>query len=111
MKFQVGWVSQTQTLPFKLGETGSSFGGTFGGEWKTSRDLPSLKIWKRSDKKWGRYRGPKWGSKFLITPALSSMGKTLEAENENVYFGMSISIPILHNGKPNQWDALTLANF
>ena len=44
----------------KLGETRSNFGETFGGEWKTFR-LPSLKIWKRSDKKWGRYKGPKMG--------------------------------------------------
>jgi len=28
---------------------------------RPSRGLPSLKMWKRSDKKWGRYRGPKMG--------------------------------------------------
>jgi len=44
----------------KLWETGSSFGENFGGEWKyengrPSGDLPSMKIWKGSDKNWGRY--------------------------------------------------------
>jgi len=34
--------------------TGSSFGETFGGEWKTFRGLPSLKIREGSDKNWGR---------------------------------------------------------
>jgi len=31
------------------------------GDGRPSRDLPSLKIWKRSNKKWGRDRGPKMG--------------------------------------------------
>jgi len=31
------------------------------GDGRPSRDLPSLKIWKTSNKKWGRYRGPKMG--------------------------------------------------
>jgi len=31
------------------------------GDGRSSRDLPSLKIWKRSSKKWGSDRGPKMG--------------------------------------------------
>jgi len=55
-------VPQTLTLPFKLEDTGSNFGGYLDGGWKTFQGvLPSLKIWKRSDKKWGRDRGPKMG--------------------------------------------------
>jgi len=35
------------------------------GDGRPSRDLPSLKIWKRSDEKWGEIRGPILG--FQIT--------------------------------------------
>ena len=44
---------RTQIRPQFMG-TGSSFGETFGGEWKTFRGLPSLKIWEGSDKNWER---------------------------------------------------------
>ena len=56
IQFQVVWVPQTQTLPFKLGENGSNFWGSFDGGWKTFRGSSTLKIWKRSDKKWGEIR-------------------------------------------------------
>jgi len=51
-------VTQTLTLPFKLEDIGSNFGGAFDGGWKNSRGLPSLKIWERSNEKWGEIRGP-----------------------------------------------------
>jgi len=39
---------------FQIGETGSSFWGSFDGDGRPSGDLPALKIWERSQKKWGR---------------------------------------------------------
>jgi len=47
-------VPQTLTLPFELEDTGSNFGDLLMGDGRASRGLPSLKIWERSDKKWGR---------------------------------------------------------
>jgi len=52
-------VPQTLNLPFKLEDTGSSFGGSLDGGWKIFQGSFILKIWKRSNKKWGKYRGPK----------------------------------------------------
>jgi len=54
-------VPQTPTLPFKLEDTGSNFGDLLMGDGRPSRGLPSLQIWKRSKKKWRRYRGPRMG--------------------------------------------------
>ena len=54
-------VPQTLTLPFKLEDTGSNFGGSFDGDGRPLGALPSLKIRKRSDEKWGEIRGPNLG--------------------------------------------------
>jgi len=54
IQFQEVWVPQTLNLPFKLGETKSNFGDLLMADGRPSGDLPSLKIWERSNKKWGR---------------------------------------------------------
>jgi len=58
-------VPQTLNLPFKLEDTGSNFWGSLDECGRPSRGLPSLKIWKRSNQKWGRNRGRNIG--FQIT--------------------------------------------
>jgi len=50
-------VPQTINLPFKLEDTESNFGGSFG-DGRPSRGLPSLKMRERSNEKWGEIRGP-----------------------------------------------------
>jgi len=49
----VSGISETN-FPILVYKTGSRLRENFGGNWKTYRDLPSLKIWKGSDKNWGR---------------------------------------------------------
>jgi len=39
---------------FKLGETEAVLGDLLMGDGRPSGGLPSLKIWERSNKKWGR---------------------------------------------------------
>ena len=56
---------QTITLPFKLGDTGSSFGGSFDVDGRPSRGLPSLKIREDPTTNGGEIRGPILG--FQIT--------------------------------------------
>jgi len=68
------------------------------GDKRPSGDLPSLKTWERSNRNGGEIRGPKWGSKFLITPALSSTGKTLVADDENLPFRHVNFLPVLQAG-------------
>jgi len=41
-----------------IGETKSNFGDLLMGDGRPSGDLPSLKIWERSNKKWGEIKGP-----------------------------------------------------
>jgi len=59
-------------VPFKLEDTGSNFGGYLDGGWK---GFPSLKIWKRSNKKWGKYRGPKMGFQIADNSYAQMNGK------------------------------------
>jgi len=74
----------------------SSFGGSFDGGWKTFRgsSIPENlgKIQQEMEEKLGAQF---WRFKLLITPALSSTGKTLEADDENLQFRHVHFLPIL----------------
>jgi len=48
-------------ITFYCGKPEVDLGEIMVGTGRPSGGLPSLKIWKRSDKKWGRYKGPKLG--------------------------------------------------
>jgi len=104
IQFQVVWVPQTLNLPFKLGEIGSNFGGSFDGacdgRWKTPLQgvFHPWKFGKGPTRNGGDIGGPKWGSKFLITPALSPTRKTLDADNEKMPFWNVDFLPILQAG-------------
>jgi len=66
---------------------------------RPSGGLPSLKIWERSDKKWGeKLEAQFWSFKLLITPALSSTRKTLGADDEKMPFRHVHFLPILQAG-------------
>ena len=64
--FWMVWVPQTITLPFKLGDTGSNFGGSFDGGWKTFQgsSIPE-KNGKDPTRNGGEISGPILG--FQIT--------------------------------------------
>ena len=65
------------------------------GDERSSRGLPSLKIWKKSNKKWGRCRGPKMGFQIADKSYVQMNGKTLDADNENLPFRHVHFLPIL----------------
>jgi len=65
IQFQVVWGAPNPNFALQIGRNQKNFGGSFDGGWKTFRGLPSLKIWERSDKKWGEIRGTILG--FQIT--------------------------------------------
>jgi len=49
------------------------------GDGRPSGALPSLKIWERSDKKWGEIRSPILGFQITDNTCAIFNGKTLEA--------------------------------
>jgi len=57
----VVWVPQTKICPSNWGKPEAILEELLAGNGRPSGSLPFLKIWKGSDKKWGRYRGPKMG--------------------------------------------------
>ena len=78
---------QTLILPFKLGDTGSNFGGSFDGGWKTfgGSSIPenSEKIrWEMGEKLGAQFQG----LKLLKTPMLRWIGKTLGALQAKIAF-------------------------
>jgi len=84
----VSGISETN-FPIFVCKTGSRLRENFGGYWKIFRGLPSLKIWKRSDKKWGEIRGTILGFQISDYTCLILKGK------ENGHSKSS---------QPNQWD-------
>jgi len=52
--FQVVRGAPNPNFALQIEGNESRFGGSFDGEWKTFRVLPSLKLWERSNKKWRR---------------------------------------------------------
>jgi len=96
IQFQVVWGAPNPNFALQIGENGSSFGGSFDRGWKTFRG-PSIpenmeKIQQEMREKLGAQF---WGFKLLMTPALSSTGKTLDADNENLLFRHVHFLPIL----------------
>jgi len=83
-------VPQTSTLPFKLGGTGSSFGGNFDGGLKTFQG-PSI---PENTEKIHTGMGEKlrvqiWCLKLLITHGSKCIRKVLEAFKENSLYRSS----------------------
>jgi len=89
-------VPQTLTLPFKLEDTGSNFGGSLDGGWKTFQGSSIPENMETIQQEMGEKLGAQfWGFKLPITPMLRCMGKTLDADNENLPFRHVHFPPIL----------------
>jgi len=83
-------VPQTPTLPFKLGGTGSNFGGTFDGGWKTLQGPFIPENTEKIHTEMGEKLGVQiWGLKLLITHGSKCIGKVLEAFKENSLYKRS----------------------
>jgi len=63
-----------------------SFGESLDGGWKTFWVFHPWKFGKDPTRNGGEIKGQIWGFKLLITPALSSTRKTLDADDENLPF-------------------------
>jgi len=69
---------------FKLGGTGSNFGGTFDGGWKTFQGPSIPENTEKIHTGVGEKLGVQfWGLKLLITHGSKCIGKVLEAFKEN----------------------------
>jgi len=78
-------VPQTIILPFKLEDTGSNFGGSLDGGWKTFRGSSIPENLGKIRQEMGEKLGAQfWGFKLSITPMLSSTRKTIDADNEKM---------------------------
>jgi len=62
-------------FPILVWKTGSRCGENFDENWKTFRSFPSLKIWKGSDKNWGKIMGTIFGFQISDTTCLILKGK------------------------------------
>ena len=70
----VSGISETK-FPILLWKTGSRLGEILVDSGRPSGDLPSLKIWKRSDKKWGQIRSTILGFQISDYTCLILKGK------------------------------------
>ena len=87
---------QILNLPFKVEDAGSNFGGSLDGGWKTFQGSSIPENMEKIQPELGGKLGAQfWGFKLLITPALSSTRKTLEADDENLPFRHVHFLPIL----------------
>ena len=76
---------QTLTLPCKLEDTGSSFGGSLDEGWKTFQGSSIPENLGKIQREMGEKLGAQFlGFKLPITPMLSSTRKTLDADNEKM---------------------------
>jgi len=88
-------VPQTPTLPFKLGGTGSNFGETFDGRWKTFQGPSIPENTEKIHTGMGEKLGVQiWGFKLLITHGSKCIGKVLEAFKENSLYKSSQPKPM-----------------
>jgi len=82
-------------LPFKLGGTGSNFGGSFDGEWKNFQGPSIPENTKKIHAGMGEKLGVQiWCLKLVITHGFKCIGKVLEAFKKAF-----TKVPSL-----NQWD-------
>ena len=99
IQFQVWFGCPKPKFALQIGGNQKQFWRNF---WRGMEDLQKVfrpwKYGKDPTKSGGDIGGPKWGSKFLITPAISPTGKTLEAENGKCRFRHVDFHPILQAG-------------
>jgi len=103
------WVPQTLTLPFKLGDIGSNFGGSFDGGWKTFQGSSIHENTGKIRQEMGEKLGAQnWGFKLPITSMLSSTRKTLDADNEKMPFQTRAFSFYSSSQWVSQWDLSAL---
>jgi len=91
-------VPQTKLCHSNWGKPEAILGDLLVGSGRPSGVFHPWKCGKDPTRNGGHMGGPKWGSKILITPAISPTGKTLEAENGQCRFRHVDFHPILQAG-------------
>ena len=95
---------QTLTLPFILQDTGSNFGGSLDGRWKTFQGSSIPENLRKIQQEMGKKLGAQFlGFKLPITPMLSSTRKTLDADNEKMTYQTRAFSPYTSSQWVSQW--------